>query len=402
VKNGLILGLIAVMVPSLAWAQAGTAETPTNTQITAPALPKTPTSPLDFQGTAKGAAAPAAAAGAKGGAPTGYEGGDLLITDINPALYDAPGGRRKVPDHHTVKKGDTLWTLCQYYYGDPWAWPQLWAYNTPITNPHWIYPGDRIRMLGVVKQTDRTPDKEEVRLTKKARNLSRVMRLRQRGFVEEKEVAKSATVSGSLKERSFLSLHDELYLHGAARFKPTLGKLFTIYRIGRKLENRDGDHLGYLVLILGTARIKRLTKGKYATALVTEAFSEIQRGDRVGPLRRTYKAIPLRPAEKDLKGRIIANLDDIKGVGEYQVVYLDKGRLDGVKLGNRFLVMRQGDGAETLIPEEIDEEEMAQFPEETVAEISVLDVRKRASMGLVTRSLREVRNGDRVRMRRGY
>ena len=84
------------------------------------------------------------------------------------------------------------------------------------------------------------------------------------------------------------------------------------------------------------------------------------------------------------------------------MVYLDKGRLDGVKLGNRFLVMRQGDGAETLIPEEIDEEEMAQFPEETVAEISVLDVRKRASMGLVTRSLREVRNGDRVRMRRGY
>ena len=404
-KKGLILGVIAVIVPSLALAQgAAPTPAPTPTEVTEPSLPSNPTSPTDFQGPAQTSTGTTTATtgAAGGGEPTGYSGGDLLITDINPALYGANAGKNKVPDYHTVIKGDTLWTMCQYYYGDPWAWPQLWAYNTEITNPHWIYPGDRVRMLGVVKSSGQGPGKEEVKMLSRPRLISKVMRLRQRGFVEDRELAKSASVLGSLQERAMMTRHDEIYVKGAERFKPTLGKLFTIYRVERKLYDREGDEVGHLVKILGTARIKRLTKGKAATALVIEAYNEILRGDRVGPLRRTYKAVPLRPAEKDLEGRIIDNLPDIKAIGEYQMVFLDLGKDHGVRLGNRFLVIRQGDGAESMIPGEYDEEKAEEYPEETVAEISVLDVRKKASMGMVTRSIREIRTGDKVRMRRGY
>src|SRR6202008_4797742 len=29
-----------------------------------------------------------------------------------------------------------------------WQWPRVWSYNPQVANPHWIYPGDQLRMLG--------------------------------------------------------------------------------------------------------------------------------------------------------------------------------------------------------------------------------------------------------------
>jgi LysM repeat protein len=50
---------------------------------------------------------------------------------------------------HVVKKGDTLWDLAQFYLKDPFRWPEIFKRNTDIVkNPHWIYPGEVIRISG--------------------------------------------------------------------------------------------------------------------------------------------------------------------------------------------------------------------------------------------------------------
>jgi len=68
------------------------------------------------------------------------------------------------PLTHTVQKGDTLWSICQKYYGDPDLWPKLWEMNTFITNPHLLKPGDVLTLL------EKEPAKEipaaETRATK--------------------------------------------------------------------------------------------------------------------------------------------------------------------------------------------------------------------------------------------
>ncbi|HET6284145.1 MAG TPA: LysM peptidoglycan-binding domain-containing protein, partial [Polyangia bacterium] len=71
---------------------------------------------------------------------------------------DTPGSRRDgaadlIPDTYVVKKGDTLWDICESYFHDPWRWPKVWALNPEISNPHWIFPGQAVKLGGTTRST---------------------------------------------------------------------------------------------------------------------------------------------------------------------------------------------------------------------------------------------------------
>lgn len=62
----------------------------------------------------------------------------------------------------TIKKGDTLWDLCQKHLKDPLRWRELSKYND-FTDPDWIYPGEKLRIpLDLVKEVVKKAEDEVV------------------------------------------------------------------------------------------------------------------------------------------------------------------------------------------------------------------------------------------------
>ncbi len=61
-----------------------------------------------------------------------------------------PGTRRvlaagEAPDTYTVQRGDTLYDICDQLLGEGAYWPKLWSLNPEIKNPHFVFPGMKIR-----------------------------------------------------------------------------------------------------------------------------------------------------------------------------------------------------------------------------------------------------------------
>ena len=66
-----------------------------------------------------------------------------LAQDLSGALTLA---EEEPSDIYVIQDGDTLWDIAALNMGNPYYWARLWSINNYITNPHWIYPGDILRL----------------------------------------------------------------------------------------------------------------------------------------------------------------------------------------------------------------------------------------------------------------
>ena len=92
--------------------------------------------------------------------------------------------------------------------------------------------------------------------------------------------------------------------------------------------------------------------------------------------------------------------DPVIFAGQYHYVYLDKGRNDGVRRGNRFKIQRRGDGG--WLGQEPEEDVMPNFPWENYGQVMVVESFEETSLGIVASSIRELVKGDRLVMEKGY
>lgn len=339
----------------------------------------------------------------KKGLNLGY---DDQLTGAVDYTRDAVGGDVTMADRgaefHTVVKGDTLWGIAGAYLGSSWNWPKLWAMNPSITNPHWIFPGDVLRLRNAEAAAPTAvaePVASEPKLTPRATTATGLF-LRQTGFVEPKELEDAGKIAASREEKLLLSTDDEAYVQYKKGSAPKIGDKLSVYTPSRVVKHpTTGKKLGYVVEVYSDAEVLSVSEGKLARIRLKDAVEPSERGYRVGPLRRQFKIVESKKDTSDVTGVIVDMLRPGDLVGSDILVFLDCGRKSGLDVGNRLLVTRRGDGYVPILSKgPIDDK---RFPRETIAEVLVVDVRDTVSTGLVLKATKEARIGDRVEGRSG-
>jgi len=344
------------------------------------------------------------------------------VMGIDPASAEAGGEREpslaagqgtgQVPELHVVQKGDTLWSLCSKYFGDPWRWPRLWAANPLVTNPHWIFPGDILR-LGLSGGDASVPFAGDGNATKDATRLlstdrlgalsSNAVVLREVGFIEAKDLAQAATVTGSREEKVMLASGDQAYLRFPKDRPLRAGERYTVFETDMEHPVRDPDSgkiYGYLVKVRGDIVVDQIAGADIARSTITDVVDTIERGARVSSAIRQFRRIEPRPSSVNLEARVVASFTPALFLSAERFVVLNRGRRDGVQVGNRNFVVRRGDGYRGMLEdwEFMDPES----PKEVVGELWVIDVRDNASVAWIARSSKELRVGETTEMRKGY
>jgi hypothetical protein len=308
------------------------------------------------------------------------------------------------PELHVVRSGDTLWDICSYYFNDPFQWPKIWSYNPQITNPHWIYPGDLVRLLprGVFASQlgvgePEKPDKGPVDVVPPPSRTTE-SGLKQTAFVEKEDLEKSIAIEGSVDEKVLLGSGDAVYLSYPPGKPPQVGQRYSIYQPGNPVKIGQRE-VGAYVHILGTVQVDSVKQDKHARGTIVESNQEIERGAKVGPLMKTFKNVGFVAPKVDAQGNIVAMLTRDQLIGQGEVVFVDLGDKSGLEVGNRMYVVRRGDAKPDIMDREAGQDNR-KFPARALGQIVIVEVGKNISIGLVTLSVQEMSVGDLVMMQK--
>jgi LysM repeat protein len=356
----------------------------------------------------------------------------VLLALPSAALAQAPA----TPQTHSVRPGDTLWSLAQSYLGDPLLWPEIYRLNTDVVeDPHWIYPGEVLRLAageGVksVPAEDTPPPPSAVAQAPAAPG-AKVDAVEDPNFKEtieetaddydpnaplfpqmgEMSQAARATVK-AYSEKNYRAIRrDEFYSGGFLTEEQNLpfgrivgrtsspmiaslsnfgvAKLYTdlavsppkgaSYEIGDTLmmleKGPQVSNFGFMVLPTGIGVVTRIDDGR-PILNVTQIFWSIYPGQWLLPLEKfpgssRARAVPITDGitAKILGWPRVEYLKQPQGN-----LYIDKGKQDGVALGDIWEVRRPSGGIAN---------NGTVLTSEQMATIQIVNVREHSATGLI-------------------
>lgn len=139
-------------------------------------------------------------------------------------------------------------------------------------------------------------------------------------------------------DRMILGGQDTLYLRLVNPSAAAPGDLFTIYKRTRKVFHPlTGQYLGHLVNRLAVAQVTQVDKD-LTTVQILRTYGTVSPGDPVMKfVLPVYEgATDAQPSASDVEGRIVelqSDMGTMNLVAQGNVVYLDRGREDGIRAG---------------------------------------------------------------------
>ncbi|HPR50998.1 MAG TPA: LysM peptidoglycan-binding domain-containing protein [Deltaproteobacteria bacterium] len=243
---------------------------------------------------------------------------------------------------HIVKKGDTLWGISSQYLETPWKWPLVWANNTDITNPHLIYPNDKVVI-------SRQGDKVIITIIPAEEPAQEPMIYTPKEIAEEEE----KTIVVSPKFSTYIYSPNILKGSGSVIKKHGMGELaskndkvliktssgFSIDQgitiVSKVMDVKKGeDVVGYLYKAVAIATVEE-TSSNVSKALIQYSSQEVQAGDVVFDDLKPIAPLTVQLSEPALEsdGRIIDLYGGLTGSSDLDLVFMDVGMKNGITEG---------------------------------------------------------------------
>ncbi|MBN2126456.1 MAG: LysM peptidoglycan-binding domain-containing protein [Deltaproteobacteria bacterium] len=253
---------------------------------------------------------------------------------------------------HIVTKGDTLWSISEYYYGDPDLWPKLWQMNPFITNPHLLNPGDVVTLLE--EESLRAMKPPRTASVKRASqpvapapsparriDISRLTDLESLGYLLTDGIQPVGRIYSGDSKRLILSEGDRVIMDFGDPAKAKPGMEVAAIQVSSKVPHPlTGKDVGAVVSLHGRIVVNAHLKNGFYDGRITTCFREVTVGDPLLPYDHVSGCIVPLSCEKEIAAHIVAAKAHSGIIAKNSVVYLDRGLNHGIIRGQLFEVVR--------------------------------------------------------------
>lgn len=299
------------------------------------------------------------------------------------------------PKTYIIKKGDTLWGVSERFLKDPQYWPNLWSNNEYVTNPHLIYPGQKITIYDgrtlVVAEQKKATGVREVEQTIEPDAITLRTYGGAEGFVLEGDMEGLGVIVDTVDNRILLTKNDLIFIKARDPESLRVGDHLSVYRKGKKVMHpRSGKKIGHQVIDVGEVVIHEVNDD-VVTGQILEATQEIQRGDCLAPKRPRTQEIVMKKSDEAVSGCVISSATDQMSLGSYDLLYFDVGAADGLEPGHIVYLSRERKTTEkALVKSDLE------LPDVLLGSALVLETREHTSAAMILKSRESVFVGDKV------
>lgn len=320
----------------------------------------------------------------------------LLALLAMPSIVSAAG--HDEPAIYVIKQGDTLWGLSDRFIKDPNYWPNMWSKNGQVTNPHFIYPGqklrifpDRIEFVPKAPVAQNAPAAAVEPLQEVAAEKTYTL-YGTEGFLAEKGFKPYGLVVGGHHDRKVAGVDDIVYTDIGSEQNAGSGDKFSVFLKDIAVKHPvDSEEMGYKMIPLGTLQLTDVER-KASRAIITESYREIGPGAYLLPYRENQRReIALKSSKSYLKGYIIDSFNGVNIIAAGDIVYIDLGSSQGAEVGNMLYITR-----DVTIDQKYVEGRIDKLPQELLGAVVILETGKKTSTALVVKSIDTIYKGDRL------
>ena len=282
-----------------------------------------------------------------------------------------PAMKASAPHVYVVKRGDTLWNISGKFLSKPWRWPEIWASNKHVKNPHWIYPGDRLLLCtldgrpligkdegdgceGIIRRHQGGASlKPQIRVESIGNAISVIPLSDIQQWLEHSIVISPESLQnipytlGAADGRVVTGAGQTVYARGNGL---VVGQRYGVYREGKPyiFTNAEGKKVNAGLELTEVASALAVAGENDVTTLeLKESFdAEVRRGDYVLP---RYDAelpslfYPITNNEVSTGGKVVRVQGSIGTAAQHGVVTIDRGSLQGARSGQILSVYQAGE-----------------------------------------------------------